>query len=394
MKKTLVALAVLGAFAGSSMAADVTLYGDVDLGLKYTHEKVRTFTETQEGTDTFEQTSGVNSASKFGLKGTEDLGNGFKVGFKLENGFDADSGTLGQDGRLFGREAALTLYTPAGSLAFGRMGGVGSAAGTYDLVYGIGESFDGGDEFAFGFAASGRYDNMITYQTPQFAGLQLTAQYSFKNDSKADDVKDENDKVVIGSSSFVEGESTADRYASVALTGEYGPAQFVAAYELTQYSTLYRSHINDLDNGQVFYLGGNYDFGVAKVFAMGQYFQGVRTFADTVELSLIDAADGKKGFKGYSLHLGTIVPIAGGELTVGAYYSDAKAKDLVDGQDKYDRDVDYYGLAARYCYPLSERTTVYFGAGYAEATADKLAGEAQDAKVKAGGAYLGLSHHF
>ena len=158
MKKTLAALAVLGAFAGSSMAADVTLYGDVDLGLKYTHEKVRTFTETQEGTDTFEQTSGVNSASKFGLKGTEDLGNGLKVGFKLENGFDADSGTLGQDGRLFGREAALTLYTPAGSLAFGRMGGVGSAAGTYDLVYGIGESFDGGDEFAFGFAASGRYD--------------------------------------------------------------------------------------------------------------------------------------------------------------------------------------------------------------------------------------------
>ena len=37
MKKTLAALAVLGAFAGSAMAADVTLYGVVDLGLKYTN---------------------------------------------------------------------------------------------------------------------------------------------------------------------------------------------------------------------------------------------------------------------------------------------------------------------------------------------------------------------
>lgn len=389
MKKTLAALAVLGAFAGSSMAADVTLYGDVDLGLKYTHEKVRTFTETQEGTDTFEQTSGVNSASKFGLKGTEDLGNGLKVGFKLENGFDADSGTLGQDGRLFGREAALTLYTPAGSLAFGRMGGVGSAAGTYDLVYGIGESFDGGDEFAFGFAASGRYDNMITYQTPQFAGLQLTAQYSFKNDNKVEKVE---------SVAAVEGRSTADRYASVALTGEYGPSQFVAAYELTKYSTANRLKNKDADDAQVFYLGGNYDFGVAKVFALGQYFTGVRSFAgyDTKDYDMFGLAfdDNDKGYEGYSLHLGTIVPVAGGELTVGAYYSDAKAKDLAVSNNKYDRDVDYYGLAARYCYPLSERTTVYVGAGYAEGTADKIANEAQDAKVKAGGAYLGLSHHF
>lgn len=397
MKKTLAALAVLGAFAGSSMAADVTLYGDVDLGLKYTYSKTQNFDSAKDtdGTNSFEMASGINSASKFGLKGTEDLGNGFKVGFKLENGFDADSGTLGQSGRLFGREAALTLYTPAGSLAFGRMGGVGSAAGTYDIVYGIGESFDGGDEFAWGFAHSARYDNMVTYQTPQFAGLQLTAQYSFKNDSKQE-LKNDEGKVLIAGSKFVEGESTADRYASVALTGEYGPAQFVAAYELTKYSTLYRAEIADLDDGNVFYLGGNYDFGVAKVFALGQYFQGVRSFADSFDLAYNDAADGKKGFKGYSLHLGTIVPVAGGELSVGAYYSDAKAEDVGTKGAQFDVDVNYYGLAARYCYPLSSRTTVYVGGGYGEATADhdKNTGGDQDAKYKVGGAYVGVAHHF
>ena len=40
MKKTLAALAVLGAFAGSAAAADVTLYGVVDLGLNYQYSKV------------------------------------------------------------------------------------------------------------------------------------------------------------------------------------------------------------------------------------------------------------------------------------------------------------------------------------------------------------------
>ena len=398
MKKTLAALAVLGAFAGSAAAADVTLYGDVDLGLKYAYSKTQDFDSAKDtdGTNSFEMASGINSASKFGLKGTEDLGNGFKVGFKLENGFAADSGEFSQENRLFGREASLSVYGPFGTVSFGRMGGLGSSAGTYDLVYAIGESFDGGDEFVWGFAHSARYDNMVTYQTPQFAGLQVTAQYSFKNDSQAGDVKDASDNVVIDGSKFVEGESTADRYASVALTGEYGPAQFVAAYELTKYSTLYRAEIADLDDGNVFYLGGNYDFGVAKVFALGQYFQGVRTFADTFELSSIDPADGKKGFKGYSLHLGTIVPVAGGELTVGAYYSDAKAKDLVENTEKYDQDLNYYGLAARYCYPLSSRTTVYFGAGYSEVTIDRTKYDAgnQDAKEKVGGAYVGVAHHF
>ena len=383
MKKTLAALAVLGAFAGSAVAADVTLYGDVDLGLKYTYEKAQTLksAENKDSTNTLEMASGINSASKFGLKGTEDLGNGLKVGFKLENGFSADDGTLGQSGRLFGREASLSVYGPFGTVSFGRMGGLGSAAGTYDLVYAIGESFDGGDEFAWGFAHSDRYDNMVTYQTPQFVGLQVTAQYSFMNDSNGQGT---------------EGESTADRYASVALTGEYGPAQFVAAYELTKYSTLNRTTIADLDDGNVFYLGGNYDFGVAKVFALGQYFQGVRTFADDFELALDNPLTGKKGYKGYSLHLGSIVPVAGGELTVGAYYSDAKAEDVGAKNAQFDVDVNYYGLAARYCYPLSSRTTVYFGGGYGEASADhdKNTGGDQDAKYKVGGAYVGVAHHF
>ena len=179
MKKTLAALAVLGAFAGSAAAADVQLYGVVDEGFIYTNTKV-----TDEKSDNqFQLGSGLNLGSRWGLKGTEDLGNGYKVGFKLESGFNADTGTL-QENRLFRREAGLTLYGPFGSLGFGRFGGIASAAGSYDLI-GYVDSFDGGDNNVWGFAASSRYDNVVAYQTPRFAGLQLTAQYSFKTDSSA-----------------------------------------------------------------------------------------------------------------------------------------------------------------------------------------------------------------
>lgn len=67
-KKSLAAVAVLGAFAGSALAADVQLYGLVDLGLNWTQVDNGKTT-----TDSFGMGSGQNSGSRFGLKGTEDL---------------------------------------------------------------------------------------------------------------------------------------------------------------------------------------------------------------------------------------------------------------------------------------------------------------------------------
>ena len=104
MKKTLLALATLSAMAGSAFAADVTVYGLVDYGFQFKH--VDQYTQTGDD-NTFQMKSGMNSGSRFGLKGSEDLGNGLKVGFVLENGFNADDGTLDNGGRLFGRESQL-----------------------------------------------------------------------------------------------------------------------------------------------------------------------------------------------------------------------------------------------------------------------------------------------
>ena len=121
MKKSLTALAVLGVFAGTAMAADVTLYGALDTGFEYFHKKTTQHNGSSEKSDTFDMQTGWDTGNRWGLKGSEDLGNGYKVSFKLESGFNGDDGTMGQGSRLFGREAGLTLSGPFGSVAFGRM---------------------------------------------------------------------------------------------------------------------------------------------------------------------------------------------------------------------------------------------------------------------------------
>ena len=131
MKKTLAAGAVLGAFAGSAVAADVTLYGLVDYSVRY--QNLDADMAGVDKTNKVDMKSGANSGSRFGLKGTEDLGNGVKVGFVLENGFDADTGALGdkKGNRLFDREAQLFVDGSFGRVSFGRVGQLASANGSY-----------------------------------------------------------------------------------------------------------------------------------------------------------------------------------------------------------------------------------------------------------------------
>lgn len=397
MKKSLIALAVLGA-AASAQAADISLYGVVDTGLAYTYQdnwgfENGTVAHTTDGESSLEMASGINASSRFGIVGSEDLGNGMKVAFKLESGINSDDGALNQGGRLFGREASLTLSGDFGKISAGRMGGVGSSAGTYDYVYLIGDAFDGGDFNIWGMTASSRYDNMITYETPEFAGVKVTAQYSFDGDTGAD-----NDDYEKDSQHGDEGKTNVDRYASLAVTGGFGNLQFVGAYEYFNHAST--SVVKD--DGHLFHLGGNYDFGVTKVFALAQYYQGIRNAAGwdmTDDIIAGDIQDGDRtdGFKGYGLHLGSITPIGGGDLTLAAYFQDGKLENIGSPtEDLMDIDAQYVGVSARYAYHLSKRTDAYLGAGYAKATLDTGANnwEDHDMEKELIQAYVGLTHRF
>jgi len=387
-KKSLIAVAVLGATAFSVQAADVTMYGKVDTGLLFKSNEITEGSQAKVDSDTFSMENGLNSASRFGVKGTEDLGNGVKVGFKLENGFKSDSGEFKTSGKLFDRESSVSVYSDFGTLSMGRMGGVGSAAGTYDIVYSTADAFNGGANSIFGFATSSRYDNMITYQTPKFAGLQVTAQYSFK-EASGDEGR--------------EGSSEVNRYASTALTGNFGALNTVLAYEFQNYDSVGTNGREE--DGHVVYLGGNFDCGFAKTFLMGQYFKGLKAgsvnalgMLDSIDLdkdnTYLDKANSlyDEGMKGYGLHLGTVVPISNGDLTVGAYYVDGTGE--TSKANVEERDFDYMGLAAKYEYRLSKRTSVYLGAGFHKATVDATAKANNEIEQKVGEVYTGLTHAF
>ena len=105
MKKTLFA-ATLAATVSGALAADVTLYGVADVGLRYTNTKTDGVS-----TDKLEMMSGHNAGSRFGLKGSEDLGNGWKAGFQLEGQYLVDTGAL-KNAKFFHRQATVSISGP------------------------------------------------------------------------------------------------------------------------------------------------------------------------------------------------------------------------------------------------------------------------------------------
>jgi predicted porin len=96
---TSLSLAMLGAAGAAQAQSSVTLYGVVDAGLGYVSNA------NQASDSLWGMINGNLSGSRWGLKGTEDLGGGLKAIFQLENGFDPGTGQLNQGGREFGRQA-------------------------------------------------------------------------------------------------------------------------------------------------------------------------------------------------------------------------------------------------------------------------------------------------
>ncbi|MFP5413339.1 MAG: porin, partial [Gammaproteobacteria bacterium] len=87
MKKSLLALAVLGAFAGAAAAqTNVTLYGIADAGIGWTD------TDKANADGIARVVSGTQSTSRFGIRGSEDLGGGLKATFNIEAGVNWDTG--------------------------------------------------------------------------------------------------------------------------------------------------------------------------------------------------------------------------------------------------------------------------------------------------------------
>lgn len=400
MKKTLLSFAVLGALAGSAVAADVTLYGLVDYGFNYQHTDLddNQTAGQQDAQDRFEMRSGMNSGSRFGLKGTEDLGNGYTVGFVLENGFDADDGTFDSNGdsRIFGRESQLYVKGPWGQLGFGRVGQLASANGTYSLLGQTSPFSSGwGDSVGQKFVMAngwGRFDNTVTYVSPNFAGFQVHAQYSFKNDTtkKGD-----------------EGKSSADRYYGIAATFKTQNLYLVGIVDSVNYGK-YISYLQDYeyqkdqDDQWTFTLGGNYDFQFMKVYAIAQYFKNAAGVGQKSILSTGFQSNGYTyadsayaGADGFGVALGLGIPCFGGTAKFHVGYLDAEASE--DYTTHYatgtaNGDFSRWNVAVGYDYNLSKRTSLYTAAAYTKDDRSDYIGH--DSDPSAVEVMAGMIHRF
>lgn len=389
MKK--IAIAVAAAMtAATASAADFTLYGIVDTGLGYTNLD----TLEDPTVNRFEMINGYNCGSRFGFKGTEDLGNGYSVSFVLENGFNSDSGVLGQGGRMFGREAQVKFHSPYGTLSFGRAGTLLSGAGTLDIFGMNADVLPGGWDGIFNignYQGNGmRLDNMVTYQTPTAAGFTGYLQYSFANDTTdGDDDSQPNER-------------NNNRYFAAGLTYNNGPVGVVAIYD----TLMFRHYSGDnqtapsdqanVGDSRVLSIGGHYDFGSFKLTAFGQYVKGSRSgFGDGLGYSIPFWQQGEDAdhsyyydADGYNFHIGAQIPMdSWGRLYVGAYYGYLEAND-----DSLNSEAKNFNVLVGHEYDLSKRTTIYSGVAYKQMENEN--DERQLGKMKATQVIVGLRHIF
>lgn len=240
MKKTLIALAVLGSIAGVAQAqSSVTVYGVVDVGLAHENNGTTSVSKMIDG-----GAGGLNG-SRLGFKGSEDLGGGLSAIFQIENGFSADTGAQADATRLFNRLSFVGLTGGFGTVKLGRQ---------KDPVYANVDTFDPfGDALAgdtarlFNYQGN-RTDNLITYGYAA-NGLRGELQYGFGE---------------------VPGNSSASRTIAGFLGYKNGPIDVVLTHQNTKNPT-------DTDSTKVTLLGGNYDFGVVKPFLTYAWEKGTGT---------------------------------------------------------------------------------------------------------------------
>lgn len=376
MKKTLAAVAVLGAFAGSALAADVQLYGIVDTGVGYNYIDADGLGTTGD-MDKFEMKSGQASGSRFGFKGTEDLGNGLTVGFILENGFDSDTGA---DTLFFNRESSLFVEGGFGKVAFGRIGSINNGQSSWakmGMMSAFGTSDWGGYSAQLGnvMATAAQWDNMVAYQTPNFAGFQVFAQYGMGN--------------AVTNNNSVENESSSDRYYALGATYANGPMNFYLAVDSMNYASSGPAISGDVDDSLTVTLGGNYDFEVAKVYLGAQYFDEVKLSGLGGVLKAIKVGqDAAVKVKGYGVTLSADAPVAGGKAMFGVGYYDAEAA----GSSANEFDLSRWVVSAGYDYALSKRTNVYGVATYAQDSYEVK--NAQEVEPNVLAVMVGLRHKF
>lgn len=373
MKKTLVGLAAAAAMCSAS-AASVTLYGIIDTGFAYNSYNDDNYsTLTDNADNSFGMMSGQSSGSRFGLKGVEELGNGLTVGFILENGFNSDTGAMGDD-RLFNRESSIYIEGGFGKFGMGRLSTLANDSGTtglggYFSSFGTGWGDVGVQSYMQAYRPT-RMDNMVYYKTPNFAGAEVWVLYG---------MGDEEDKTY-------ENESSRDRYYAAAVTYNNGGLSLYGAVDvLNKASFGTANNTADTKDDQITITAAvNYDCGFAKSYLGVHWFDNAKAVGassydgDWSRLGNFGKTKGYGDANGWSVMLGVDIPVGNGKVKTTLGYLDASSDNEGIGSADADQALKRFMVGAGYEYYLSKRTTVYMGAGYLQDSIDTAKGNSYD----------------
>jgi predicted porin len=298
MKKLLIALAVIGAYAGAAQAqsSNVTIYGLLDGYLE----------AGSNGTGSVNRIiSGGTAPSRLGFKGTESLGNGMNVIWNLETGMNIDDGTATQGGILFGRLAILGLTGDFGAVTIGRQY---TPYFMTHALYTMGYGMSWGNSANYFFdGAFARATNSIQYASPKMGGFSAKVMYALGENSNA-------------------GMHSVGNAIGGSLQYDAGPLSLNASH--------HRRKTTLSNTEKLSALGASYGLSVAKI---GVMYQIRRDDASLIENDYIDVS--------------AYIPVGPGSVLV----------DFGSFENKIVSDGDAKSATIRYDHPLSKRTTVYGG---------------------------------
>lgn len=267
MKKHLLALAILSAFGAAHAQSSVTLYGVADAAIE----------SVKGATSLTRLTSGQQQGSRWGLRGTEDLGGGMNAGFVLEAGFSLDTGALPSSGKAFHRQSFVSLGGGFGAIRLGRQySPIDDVAGivgtkTYDLL---------SVSKVIGVDAFDRLDNTLTYVSPKLGGFTFQLQHSLGAENPTTSTSPDANKTTGAHVMYSGGPlnvgfavvNVADADGAVAGDQERKASILTGSYAFGDFKVSGYYSVNDVDTNNDFKA-----YGIYGVYAMG---------ANTVALGL------------------------------------------------------------------------------------------------------------
>ena len=370
MKKTLIALAVLGAAAGVAHAqSNVTIYGIVDTGfIKKSGHDVE---------------MGENVNNRLGFRGVEDLGSGMKATFELEQRFKLNSGENNKgkgytkNDRDFAGLANVGLKGDAwGSVKLGRVNELTTETiRKFDpfYQYGVGSMMYGSQRVR-------GIDNTIRYDSPNWSGFHFGATYSLGENMDSDS-RDSHGNTLKGAGADNDGYG-------IMLGYDNGPLALVGNW----------SRLADSKDSSVWNLGAAYRFGDAKVELLYQqtkdkgWAMGDRSKWNTTDANWSDGRTnvyaGASDIQENQWLLGLEWKLGPGRLNASAQWMEVEA----NGVNVSDKDI--YKYAIGYTYDLSKRTAIYGNVAYTDYDDEDVARVYGDTDDGTYGVQVGITHKF